>query len=103
MIIYVNSQFTLMPNITLSLPEEVYRKMKRRTDVKWSEVARRAIVETLERLEGPVAFRASTSDLRDMIVESGVELEKIPVEDAIRYYRKTKELEWKRTSTIQAN
>ena len=92
-----------MPNMTLSLPEDVYRKMKKRSDVKWSEVARRAIVERLERLEGPVGFHASTSELRDKIAKAGIELEKIPVAKAIRQYRKMKESEWKRISTIQAN
>ena len=100
---YVSSQLSLMPNITLALPEEIYRKMKRRRDVKWSEVARRAIVERLERVERPVGFYASTSELRDMIERSGVKLEKISIEEAIRHYRKVRELEWRRISTIPAN
>lgn len=92
-----------MPNITLAVPEEVHRRMKRRQDVRWSEVARRAIVEHLEALEGPIGFSASTSELKKMIAKAGVELEKIPVEKAISHYRKMRELEWKRVSTIQAN
>lgn len=39
-----------MGNITLSLPEEVHKEMKHFSEVKWSEVARRAIVERLETL-----------------------------------------------------
>ena len=77
--------------------------MKRRRDVKWSEVAREAIVERLERLEGPVGFSAPTSDLAKLIAKSGVRLDDISVDDAIRYYKKMRELEWRRTSTIQAN
>ena len=77
--------------------------MKRRRDVRWSEVAREAIVERLERLEGPVGFSAPTSDLAKLIAKSGVRLDDISVEDAIRYYKKMRELEWRRTSTIQAN
>lgn len=100
---YVNSQLSRMPNLTLSIPEEVYRRMKRRTDVRWSEVARRAIVERLEGLEGPVEFYVSTSELKDMIAEAGVDLEKIPVEKAIDHYRKMRELGWKRISTIRAS
>jgi len=92
-----------MANITLSVPEEVYRRMKRRRDVKWSEVAREAIVERLERLEGPVGFSTSSSDLARLIAKSGVNLNDVPVDEAIRYYKKTRELEWRRTSTIQAN
>ena len=77
--------------------------MKRRRDVKWSEVARRAIVEKLEQAEGPVGFCASTSELAEMISKAGVNLNEIPVDEAIKHFRKMRELEWKRTSTIQAN
>lgn len=34
-----------MPNMTLSLPEEVYSIVKKHNDIKWSEIARRAISE----------------------------------------------------------
>jgi predicted ATPase len=92
-----------MANITLSVPEEVYRRMKRRRDVKWSEVARQAIVERLDQLEGPVGFYASTSELANMIAKAGVKLDKVSVAESIRHQRKMRELEWQRTSTIQAN
>ncbi len=36
-----------MTHITLSIPEKLYRLMKRYREVNWSEVARRAIVEKL--------------------------------------------------------
>jgi len=36
-----------MAHITLSIPENLYRLMKRYREVNWSEVARRAIVEKL--------------------------------------------------------
>jgi len=40
-----------MPNITLSLPEELHKKMKKMSDVRWSEIARRAIEERINDLE----------------------------------------------------
>ena len=40
-----------MPNITLSIPEEIYKKMKKMSDIKWSEIARRAIEERINDLE----------------------------------------------------
>ena len=92
-----------MANVTLSIPEDIYRRMKRRRDVRWSEVAREAIIEKLERLEGPVGFSAPASDLAKLIAKSGVKLDDISVEDAIRYYKKMRELESRGTSTIQAN
>ena len=40
-----------MPNITLSLPEELHKKMKKMSDVRGSEIARRAIEERINDLE----------------------------------------------------
>lgn len=37
-------------NITLSISDEVYEKMKEFTEIKWSEVARRAIEDRVEAL-----------------------------------------------------
>ncbi|MFO8015882.1 MAG: hypothetical protein R6U32_02150 [Candidatus Woesearchaeota archaeon] len=39
-----------MGNITLSIPDDVHREMKQFSEVKWSEVARKAIKEKLETL-----------------------------------------------------
>jgi len=64
-----------MPNITLSIPKEVYEKMKKYKEVKWSEVARRAIVEYLEKLN---------------------------IDDVIKSFEKMRELEWKRFFTTLA-
>lgn len=40
-----------MSNITLSLPDDVSREMKSYSEVRWSEVARKAIIEKLETLK----------------------------------------------------
>jgi transcriptional regulator of aromatic amino acid metabolism len=42
----------------------------------------------------------STSDLAELIAKSGVNLEDVSVDEAIRYYAKMTELEWRRTSTM---
>jgi hypothetical protein len=47
--IYV--QVMPMGNITLSLPEDVHSEMRNFSEIKWSEVARKAIVEKLESLK----------------------------------------------------
>jgi hypothetical protein len=39
-----------MPNMTFSLPDEVHQEMRAHPHIKWSEVARRAILAELERL-----------------------------------------------------
>ena len=37
-----------MGNITLSVPENIHKQMRHFSEVKWSEVARKAIIERLE-------------------------------------------------------
>ena len=39
-----------MGNITLSIPDEIHKDMRHFSEIKWSEVARKAIVEKLEAL-----------------------------------------------------
>ena len=40
-----------MGNITLSMPDEIQKEMKEFSEVKWSEIARRAIIERLTLLK----------------------------------------------------
>ena len=40
-----------MTNITLSIEEEVYRKMRGYSEIKWSEFVRKVIKDRLEELE----------------------------------------------------
>jgi hypothetical protein len=40
-----------MPNMTFSIPEELHREMRTHPEIKWAEVARRAIRAQLGRLE----------------------------------------------------
>jgi len=40
-----------MTNMTLAIPEPIYRVMKRHKEVKWTEVARKAIEEKARLLE----------------------------------------------------
>jgi len=40
-----------MSNITLAIPEELHRIVKQHSEVKWSEIARRAMWDYARRLE----------------------------------------------------
>jgi len=40
-----------MVNMTFAIPKDLHSKMKLRSDVRWSKVARRAIAERIEDLE----------------------------------------------------
>lgn len=91
-----------MPNITVSIPEELYRKMKRYSEVKWSEVLRKALTEYIGRLETMERGVASSVELAELLKRSKLDMSSISLEKAIEHYERTRELEWKRSSTIQA-
>ena len=40
-----------MANITLAIPEELHKKMKKFAEMRWSEIARRAIEKRINDLE----------------------------------------------------
>jgi hypothetical protein len=40
----------LMPNMTLSIPEDVYKIVKAHNEVRWSEIARRAIEDYAKKI-----------------------------------------------------
>ena len=39
-----------MPNMTLSIPEEIHSVIKKHNEIKWSEIARRAITQEAMKL-----------------------------------------------------
>ncbi len=59
-----------MPNLTLSVPEDLHRRMKRHPEVKWSGVVRRILaqkVRDLELMDRLTAKSALTSkDITDL-------------------------------------
>jgi len=40
-----------MPNITLSIPEELQGIIKKHSEIRWSEVARQAMIDFAKKLE----------------------------------------------------
>lgn len=40
-----------MPNVTLAIPEDLHKKMKQHTEIRWSEVVRKTISEKIEDLD----------------------------------------------------
>ncbi|WP_457753365.1 hypothetical protein [Thermococcus sp.] len=89
-----------MPNITLSIPPEIYEKMKKHKEVRWSEVARKAIIEYLEKLEEG-ELEIPSEELLKMLGEDFVkDLGSIPDEKFEEYYEKAREAEWKRLKSF---
>ena len=90
-----------MVNITVSISEGLYDKMKKYSEVKWSEVVRKALAEYIGRLEVMERGVVSSDDLARMLRESGLDVSSIGLEKASDFYAKVRELEWKRLSTTQ--
>jgi len=57
-----------MVNMTLSIPNELHEKMKKLSEIRWSEIARRAIEQRIEDLE-TINRLASKSKLTKKDVE----------------------------------
>jgi predicted CopG family antitoxin len=78
-----------MPNITLSLPEEVYQIVKEHKETRWSDIARRAIEEYAKKLALLDALTAN-SELTD---EDIMKLDEKIKEGIFRYYMEKKKNE----------
>jgi hypothetical protein len=90
-----------MTNITLSLPDDVHIKMKMHKEIRWSEIVRRAITDYIGKLEE----KGSEMTTKDLLEELGDDFRKtlseLSFEKAEKEYRKMRDAEWKRVSTIQ--
>ena len=43
--------YKMAKNMTLSIPDELHKKMKKMSEIRWSEIARRAIEERINDFE----------------------------------------------------
>jgi metal-responsive CopG/Arc/MetJ family transcriptional regulator len=91
-----------MVNFTVSIPGDLYEKMKRYSEVKWSEVVRRALVEYVGRLEVVERGVVSSDVLAAVLRESGLDVGSVSLEKAVKGYEGAREAEWKRLSSTQA-
>jgi hypothetical protein len=92
-------------NFTVRVPRKLYERMKRHSEVNWSEVVRRAIEEYLEKLEGPEPSVPSERVIEELL-KMGVSpssLRPLSPEEEEKLYRELRERTWERIrSTIQA-
>lgn len=99
---YWSAYIYIMPDITFSIPEEVYKKMKEHRGIRWTEVVRKAIVDYVYRLEEDKLEVTTEELLEGLGSEFEKDLSEISFEEAAGLYEKTREKEWKRFYTIQA-
>ena len=84
-------------HITLSVPEDVYTMMKKHPEIKWSEVARTAILEYLKTLEE----RSSGAEILESLPsEIRTTLRNLTEREAREFYSRVGEKEWKRIKSL---
>ena len=92
-----------MTNMTISIPSELCEKMKKHSEVKWSEVVRKSITDYINKMEIAEGGVVPSSVLVAMLKDSNLEISNITLEKATEQYEKSRDLEWKRLSTIQTS
>ncbi len=90
-----------MTNITLSIPNEVHFKMKMHKEIRWSEVVRRAITEFMGKLEEKGSEMTTKELLEELGDDFRKNLSELSFEKAEKEYKKMRDAEWKRVSSIQ--
>jgi len=65
---HINTCGDVMPNMTLSLPEDVYKIVKAHNEVRWSEIARRAIEDYAKKIALLNAITQESELTRDDII-----------------------------------
>ena len=72
-----------MPNMTLSLPEDVYRIVKAHNEVKWSEIARRAIEDYARK----IALMNAMTQKSDLSEDDIMELDQVVKAGIQKHYK----------------
>ena len=92
-----------MTNMTISIPSDLYDKMKKLSEVKWSEVVRKSIADYINKMEIVKGGVVPSSTLLAMLKDSNIELSNITIEQATEQCEKSRDLEWNRSSTTQTS
>lgn len=82
-----------MAHITLSIPDETHRVMKEHPEIKWSEIARQSIIAKTLHMKKTISAREF---LKLLPPETQKSISEMSEEDAVTFYKKMKEREWKR-------
>ena len=83
-----------MAHITLSIPDSVYSEMKKHPEIKWSEVARKSIIEKTVLLKGGMGSK----ELLDILpAETRKGILNVPESKWADFYKEVDKAKWKRT------
>ena len=81
-----------MPEITLSIPEEVYKIMREHKGIRGTEVLKGAIVDYIYRLEEDKPEVTTEMLLEEFGREFANDLSKISFEESVEFYERTREV-----------
>ncbi len=82
-----------MGHITLSVPDEVRKEMKKHPEIRWSEIARQSIIEKALLLKKSI----HSKDLINFLPpETKKSIELADEKSSMKFYKSMKGLEWKR-------
>ena len=87
-------------NITLSIPKEIYERMKKHPEIKWSEAARIGINLQLQKVENMISGKELVKRLPPDVRADLEKISKLPVSDWKNYYKKIKEGEKRRLKLL---
>ena len=82
-----------MVHITLSIPDDIYKEMKKHPEIKWSEIARQSIIKKTLSLK-KVMHGEELLKLLPINVQKSIQY--ADEKESIEFYKKIKEKEWKR-------
>lgn len=73
-----------MPNITLTVPDDLHRRMKRHPEVRWSEIVRRILADRVRALEAMDRLTSNSV----LTIDDVAEFDHVLKESLLRRYRR---------------
>ncbi len=89
----MSNMYLSMAHITLSIPDAIYKEMKKHPEIKWSEVARQSIIEKTILLKGVISGKELLSLLPKETQES---IKRAGEKESIKFYKEMKKAGEKR-------
>jgi Arc/MetJ-type ribon-helix-helix transcriptional regulator len=86
-------------NFTVRIPKRLAERMRKHSEINWSEVVRRSIEEYLRMLE-EIKYREHSEELIERLGVSKDDLRPMSADEEMRMYELMREREWKRLSSM---
>ncbi|MBI5226443.1 hypothetical protein HY994_04375 [Candidatus Micrarchaeota archaeon] len=86
-----------MPAILVSIKNDVWKKMKKYPEIKWTQVMRASVEDRLDQMEGSMSMEQIREWLGPELIR---EIRKEPRPDPVEMQKKIKESEWRRLQLL---